>query len=208
MGVGMGEQEQEQGRVLTRTEVEAGLRDILMDSLGVAEAEVAPTASLVRDLGAESIDFLDMGFKIQQAFGVSLQAAEIRDKILAWGTLILPALAEVLTARLGCPVTVEDLKGREGGGIDGVLAHLQAASGVTIGAGTADKVGEELLRRLVKEFSALGFVVGQTDCQNLLTIMRSDLTARRLTERTMDLLTVENMVNYICGKLGPRLADR
>ena len=202
----MAEQEQEQGRVLTRTEVEAGLRDILMDSLGVTEAEVTPAASLVRDLGAESIDFLDMGFKIQQAFGVNLQAAEIRDKILAWGTLILPALAEVLTARMGVRVTVEQLKGREGGGIDGLLAYLKTSLGVAPIDGAADTVGEELLRRLVKEFQALGFVVSETDRRNLLATMRSDLTARRLTERTLDLLTVENMVNYICGKLGPRLA--
>jgi len=202
----MAQQEQEQGRVLTRAEVEAGLREILMDSLGVAESEVTPAASLVRDLGAESIDFLDMGFKIQQAFGVNLQAAEIRDKILAWGTLILPALAEVLTVRLGIPVTVEELKGREGGGIDGLLAHLQAAKGAAALGGAGDTVGEELLRRLVKEFQTLGFVVGEMDRRNLLATMRSDLTARRLTERTLDLLTVENMVNYICGKLGPRLA--
>jgi len=30
---------------------------------------VIPSASLVKDLGAESIDFLDIGFKIQQTFG-------------------------------------------------------------------------------------------------------------------------------------------
>ena len=48
------------------------------------ESEAAPSASLVRDLGAESIDFLDISFQIQQTFDVNIQAAEIRDRIIAW----------------------------------------------------------------------------------------------------------------------------
>lgn len=85
MGDNMTDQVQEQSREWTREEVEATLRSILVESLGVAEAEVVPSASLVRDLGTESIDFLDMGFKIQQAFGVNLETAEIRNRIVAWG---------------------------------------------------------------------------------------------------------------------------
>ena len=66
-------------------------------------------------------------------------------------------------------------------------------------------MGQELLRRLIKEFSTLGFVVEEVDQRDLLAIIRSDLGTRRLTERTLDLLTVDALVNFICGKLAPRL---
>ena len=202
MGDPMTEQVQEQSREWTREEVEASLRTILVESLGVKEAEVVPAASLVRDLGAESIDFLDMGFKIQQAFGVDLETAEIRNRIMAWGALILVTLAEILAGKCGVEVSPGELRPLEGGGIDKVLEHLRATRGIAANGKVADEVGQELLRRLIKEFSALGFVVGEADQRDLLTIVRSDLGARRLTERTLDLLTVDALVNFICGKLG------
>ena len=121
---------QEQHREWSRAEVEASLREILVDSLGLQEAEVIPSASLVKDLGAESIDFLDIGFKIQQTFGVNLQTAEIRDIIMAWGSLIHPALAEILTGRYNLTVTVDELRGLEKGGLDKILEHLRSAQGL------------------------------------------------------------------------------
>ena len=90
---------QEQQRVWTRAEVAAKVGEILVESLGVAETEVTPAASLVRDLGAESIDFLDIGFKIQQELGVNLHTAEIRDRVMAWGALVHPTLAALITER-------------------------------------------------------------------------------------------------------------
>ncbi len=54
----------------TKAEVEAGLREILVDALDIGEEKILPTSSLVHDLGAESIDFLDIGFRVQQMFGV------------------------------------------------------------------------------------------------------------------------------------------
>ncbi|HEX7551461.1 MAG TPA: acyl carrier protein [Candidatus Methylomirabilis sp.] len=196
---------QEQHREWSRAEVEASLREILVDSLGRQEAEVIPSASLVKDLGAESIDFLDIGFKIQQTFGVNLQTAEIRDIIMAWGSLIHPTLAEILTGRYNLTVTVDELRGLEKGGLDKILEHLRSAQGFTGTPEAADEIGRELLRRLVKEFAAFGLTVNEADHRDLLGVMRTDLSARRITERTLNLLSVGALVNFICAKLGPRL---
>lgn len=201
----MSDQVEAQTREWSRAEVETSLQAILVESLGVQEADVVPSASIVRDLGAESIDFLDMGFKIQQTFGVNLQATEIRDRMMTWGALIPATLAEVLEARYGVKLTAEDLRPLEGGGIDKVLEHLRSSHGIALEADSSHAVGKELLRRLTKEFATLGFTVGQADERDLLAIMRSNLGARRLTERTLDLLTVEALTNFICGKLGPSL---
>ena len=195
----------EQAREWTRAEVEAALQDILADSLGIDGSEAAPSAALVRDLGAESIDFLDIGFKIQQTLGVNLQTAEIRTRIMAWSSLLLPALTEVVDARYGVAVTADELRGLESGGLSKILAHLQAAKGLPAGPGAAEQLGRELVQRLVKEFAAQGFTVSEMDQADMLDLMQTDLSPRRLTERTLDLLTVGALVDFICGKLGARL---
>jgi acyl carrier protein len=205
MGDFMTETTSEQSREWTRAEVEASLREILVDSLGVGEAEVTPSASLVRDLGAESIDFLDIGFKIQQALNVNLQTGEIRSWIMAWTSKIHPTLAEIVHRRHGVTVTADELRLLEAGGLAKVVEHVQAATSLAAGPGAADEIGREMVERLVKEFGALGFTVSQADREDLLGIMRDDLGARRLMDRTLDLLTVGALTDFICAKLGARL---
>ena len=53
---------------LPRDEIYKKVRDVLVQALGVDEDEVTPTASLRADLGAESIDFLDITFQLEKSF--------------------------------------------------------------------------------------------------------------------------------------------
>src|SRR4051794_25876059 len=53
---------------LSRDEIYAKVQGVLVDALGVDEEEVTPEASLRGDLGAESIDFLDITFRLEKAF--------------------------------------------------------------------------------------------------------------------------------------------
>jgi acyl carrier protein len=53
---------------LSRDEIYKKVQGVLVDALGVDEEEVTPTASLRGDLGAESIDFLDISFRLEKAF--------------------------------------------------------------------------------------------------------------------------------------------
>src|SRR5260221_8134381 len=53
---------------MTRDEIYSKVQGVLVDALGVDEEEVTPTASLRGDLGAESIDFLDITFRLEKAF--------------------------------------------------------------------------------------------------------------------------------------------
>src|SRR6204780_4887732 len=53
---------------LTRDEIYKKVQGVLVDALGVDEEEVTPTATLREDLGAESIDFLDIVFRLEKAF--------------------------------------------------------------------------------------------------------------------------------------------
>jgi len=53
---------------MSRDEVYRKVQGVLVDALGVDDDEVKPTATLREDLGAESIDFLDIVFRLEKAF--------------------------------------------------------------------------------------------------------------------------------------------
>jgi acyl carrier protein len=58
-------------------EVFGKVRGALVDALGVDEEEVTPGATLVGDLGAESIDFLDIVFRLEKAFSIKIPRGEL-----------------------------------------------------------------------------------------------------------------------------------
>jgi len=69
--------------VATRDEVYDKVRDVLTDALGVDDDEVSSEATLQGDLGAESIDFLDIVFRLEKAFEIKIPKGELfPDEIL------------------------------------------------------------------------------------------------------------------------------
>lgn len=60
-----------------KQEVLQKVKDILTDALGVDEGEVAEEASLVADLGAESIDFLDIIFRLEKTFNIKIPRGDL-----------------------------------------------------------------------------------------------------------------------------------
>ena len=61
----------------TQDEVFEKVKDALVDALGVDDDEVTREATMVGDLGAESIDFLDIVFKLEKAFDISIDREEL-----------------------------------------------------------------------------------------------------------------------------------
>src|SRR5262249_24204863 len=49
----------------------------LVEALNLDEDEVRPTATLQGDLGAESIDFLDILFRLEREFGIKIERGEL-----------------------------------------------------------------------------------------------------------------------------------
>jgi len=62
---------------VTKDEIFKKVQTALIDALGVDEEEVTPQATMVGDLGAESIDFLDIVFKLEKAFGIEIPRKEL-----------------------------------------------------------------------------------------------------------------------------------
>lgn len=54
--------------IMNRDEIYDKLKEVLEEALGADEEEITRDASLTRDLGAESIDFLDIVFRLEKTF--------------------------------------------------------------------------------------------------------------------------------------------
>jgi acyl carrier protein len=61
----------------TKEEVFSKVQSALVEALGVDQEEVTAQARLVGDLGAESIDFLDIVFRLEKAFDIKIPRGEL-----------------------------------------------------------------------------------------------------------------------------------
>lgn len=65
---------------MTDDEILEQLRPLLVEVLGVSPDAVRPASVLVRDLGAESIDLLDLSFRIEEQFKVRIEPNEVEQE--------------------------------------------------------------------------------------------------------------------------------
>jgi acyl carrier protein len=62
---------------MSRDEILEQVQEVMVDALGVDDDEVTPDAMLMGDLGAESIDFLVIVFRLEKAFGIKIPREEL-----------------------------------------------------------------------------------------------------------------------------------
>ena len=67
----------------SRDEIFEKVKTALVDALGVDEEDVSPAATMVGDLGAESIDFLDIVFRLEKNFSIKIPRGELFPEDLA-----------------------------------------------------------------------------------------------------------------------------
>ncbi|MCX7391579.1 MAG: acyl carrier protein [Planctomycetota bacterium] len=61
----------------SRDEIFEKVKKALVDALGVDEEDILPSATMVGDLGAESIDFLDIVFRLEKSFGIKIPRGDL-----------------------------------------------------------------------------------------------------------------------------------
>jgi acyl carrier protein len=66
---------------MATTEIQSAVQEAVVGALGVGEDEATPDATLMDDLGAESIDLLDILFRIERSTGVKIQASDLGEYI-------------------------------------------------------------------------------------------------------------------------------
>lgn len=62
---------------MSRDEIFEQVKEVLVDALGLDDDEVTQDATLMADLGAESIDFLDIVFRLEKAFSIKVPREEL-----------------------------------------------------------------------------------------------------------------------------------
>ncbi len=63
-----------------RDEVFHVVRSCFADALGLDDDEVTLDSFVIDDLGAESLDFLDIAFRLEEAFGIKIPRGDIQEK--------------------------------------------------------------------------------------------------------------------------------
>ena len=92
---------------MSREQILEQVKTVMVDALGVDDDEVKPESTLMGDLGAESIDFLDIVFRLEKAFGIKIPREELfpaeslmnNPELISNGKLTAKGLAE-LRARM------------------------------------------------------------------------------------------------------------
>ena len=184
----------------TREEVDATFRAILVDALGVNEERIVPEASLVRDLGAESIDFLDVGFRVQQTFGVEIPNKAIQSKVLSWRNL--GELRRILEERYGAHVAPEEMKQLQMMGIPGVFRWLAEKQGIAVQNGEAERVAAELADRLAYEVESIGVKASLIDREGIMKLLLENLNSPKIMEGMLRLFSVGALVDFIASRVG------
>ncbi len=198
----MSQTEEGVNKTWSRGEVEQTLQEILMDALGVEEENIRSEVSLVHDLGAESIDLLDIGFRVHQTFGVELPTTAIQDSALSWRNM--GELTQILEKRYGVRVTPEEIKQFHMMGIPGVLNWVAEQKGIAIQNGEAEKVAEELADRLAREVESVGFEASMIDKGGIVKLLLENLNSPKIREGMIRLFSVGAMVDFITERVGER----
>jgi acyl carrier protein len=72
----------ENERMPVTSDVNARVTNVLVEALAVDENRVTPTASLQRDLGADSLDLLEIMFRLEQEFGIEIPRGELFPELI------------------------------------------------------------------------------------------------------------------------------
>lgn len=186
-------------KVWSRSEILPGVRKILVESLGVDETTATEAASLVGDLGAESIDFLDISFKCQQTFGVDLPARLIQDRVIEWRDLRV--LSRVVTKRHGLSIPPESLRTIAPATVAAVLQYLETNHGLSRSPDDAQELVLALAEQLLADLDGMGLDLSDLQPERLAVHLLENLHSPVAMDEVMNRFTVGALVDYIAGQL-------
>ena len=186
-------------KIWTRPEVRVSVGKLIVESLGVDEVNVTADAALVRDLGAESIDFLDLSFKCQQAFGVDLPMRLIQERRIEWRDLSV--LARVLETRYQVAVPADELRMVAPATVSAVLEHLAAKHRIARARGDEREVVRALVALMLADLATTPLDLSGLSVDQFAGYLEKNLHSPEAVEVVMNRLTVRAITEYIVGQL-------
>ena len=64
---------------MDRKEIEAKVKDFLVEELEIDEEKIKPEANLIKDIGIDSLDFIDIVVIVEKKFGFKIKTEEMAD---------------------------------------------------------------------------------------------------------------------------------
>jgi acyl carrier protein len=183
----------------TPAEVRTRVAQIIAESLGIDPSGVTDQASLVRHLGAESIDFLDISFKCQQSFDVELPARLIQDRLIEWRSLAV--LARTLRDRYGLSVSADDLRTVAPSTVSAILAHLADKHGLARDGGDEERLAVALAEQLVHEMAGMGLDLSDLKPADLAGHLLDNVHSPAAVDQVLDRFTVGALAGYVADRL-------
>jgi acyl carrier protein len=68
-------------------EISKKVKDIVVKKLGVEESQITPEASFTKDLGADSLDTVELILEFEKEFNISIEEAD-QDKVQTVGQVV------------------------------------------------------------------------------------------------------------------------
>jgi acyl carrier protein len=186
-------------KIWTRAEARVSVGKLIVESLGVDEANVTSEAALMSDLGAESIDFLDLSFKCQQTFGVDLPMRLIQERRIEWRDLSV--LARLLESRYHVAVPADELRMVSPATVGAVLEHMAAKHGIPRAAGDEREVVGALVTRMLADLASTPLDLSGLGVDQLTGYLEKNLHSPEAVDVVMSRLTVRAVAEYIAGQL-------
>jgi acyl carrier protein len=69
------------------SDIESKVKEIIVNKLGVEESQITPTASFINDLGADSLDTVELIMEFEKAFNVTIDDSDA-EKIQSVGDAV------------------------------------------------------------------------------------------------------------------------
>ena len=169
-------------------------REIVMEVFDVDE--VSPDSSLINDLGAESIDFLDLSFKIEKEFGVKFPEREIAQLGSAVREKRLETVEGLLRERFQVTLAEGDRQELADLDLGSMIEKLNRDYHIQIDPAAIAEGTKIVTRKIITHLAELGFFISDNGGENLSNITIED-NPQKIQKKIMDRFTVQLLADFI-----------
>jgi acyl carrier protein len=169
-------------------------KEIVMEVFDVDE--VTPDSSLIDDLGAESIDFLDLSFKIEKEFGVKFPERGIAQLGSVVRDKRLEVIEDLLTQRFQVILSEADRQELADLDLSSVIEKLNRDYHIHVDPDGIAEGTKIVIRKIIEHLAALGFVVSDDGGEHFSDITIED-NPQKIQKKIMEWFTVQVLADFI-----------
>lgn len=181
---------------LDREAVFEKTREILVDTLGVDHNEVTPEASLIYDLGAESIDFLDISFRLEKAFGIKFPTRQLGQVAEVARSTRMDTICQLLEKQYQIKITENEKEELADLDTKMIIDRIEARHNIKLESETVEGGIQMVANGIIEHLRSLGFNISNADPQNIIEVTMED-NPTTIQEKVSRLLTVDSLVDLV-----------